>query len=167
MPLKAEGEFALVKASLEGALDKPGQPVSWGTMAHDHEVYAMLADVAVEMRDEEALRTYAPRLEALALRDNHALYLAIAQRAGGVALGVGGDFAGAEARLRVALAGFERLGTAWQVGRTLMELGEVELARSQGDAARSHFSQAQAAFESIQAQPAAERARARQRSSGV
>lgn len=159
MPLKAEGEFALVKASLEGALDKPGQPVSWGTMAHDHEVYVMLADVAMEMRDEEALRTYAPRLEALALRDNHTLYLAIAQRADGVAQGLGGDYAGAEARLRAALAGFERLGAAWQIGRTLMELGEIELSRSQGDAARRYFSQAQAAFESIQAWPDAERAR--------
>ncbi len=157
----AEGEFALVRANLEGALDKPGQPVSWGTMAHDHDVYVMLADVAVEVRDEEALRTYAPRLEALALRDNHPLYLAIAQRADGVARGLGGDYAGAEARLQAALAGFDRLGAAWQIGRTLMELGEIELARSEEDAARRYFGQAQRAFESIQARPGAERARAK------
>ena len=50
-------------------------------MAHDHEIYMILADTAVELRDADALRKYAPPLESLASRDNHRLYLAIAHLA--------------------------------------------------------------------------------------
>ena len=84
MPLKAQGEFALVKQNLEHALGTAGQPVNFGTMAHDHDIYMTLADTAVELRDADALRKYARPLETLAGRDNHRLYLAIAHRALGV-----------------------------------------------------------------------------------
>ncbi|HWR88560.1 MAG TPA: hypothetical protein VN277_09090, partial [Acidiferrobacterales bacterium] len=70
---------------MEMALETAGQPVNWGTMAHEHDTYAVLADTAVLQRDAAALRQYAPRLEELAARDGHKLYLAIAQRAWGVA----------------------------------------------------------------------------------
>ena len=39
-----------------------GQPVNFGTMAHDHEIYMTLADTAVEMRELDALHKYAPIL---------------------------------------------------------------------------------------------------------
>ncbi len=150
---------------MESLLDKAGQPVSNGTMAHDHDVYMTAADTAVEMRDETALRIYTPLLEDLAERDGHRLYLAIAQRADGVARRLAGDYAGAEERLHLALEVFERLGTRWQAGRTLFELGETALA-ADGDrvaqigAARAYLSQALDAFEAMQARPNAERTRA-------
>ena len=157
MPLRAEGEFALVKEIVETALDKSGQPVNTGTMAHDHDVYMALADAAMETRDEAALRTYAPLLMELAERDGHGLYLAIAQRADGVARRLAGDTAGAEAQLHLALEVFERLGARWQVGRTLFELGEAAVKAENGEAARTYWGRALAAFEAIQARPNAER----------
>jgi len=146
-------------------LDKAGQPVNTGTMAHDHELYMTLVDTAMQMRDEKALRMYTPLLAELAERDEHGLYLAIAQRADGVARRLAGDWAGAEAQLHLALEVFERLGARWQVGRTWFELGETVLAADDREAgklaaASSHFGQALAAFEAIQARPNAERTRA-------
>lgn len=150
---------------MESALDMAGQPVNIGTMAHDHDVTMTLADTAMQMRDETALRTYTPLLRELAERDGHGLYLAIAQRAEGVARRLAGDDAGAEARLHLALEAFERLGTRWQAGRTWFELGETALAAADGDgatisAAAEHFGRALAAFEALQARPDAERTRA-------
>ena len=87
MPLKAQGEFALVKQNLENAIGTAGQPVNFGTMAHDHEIYMVLADTAAELRDIDALRKYAPQIEKLASRDNHRLYLAIAYRASELGIG--------------------------------------------------------------------------------
>ncbi len=134
-------------------------------MAHDHEVYMTLVDTAVEMRDEAALNNYTPLLMELAERDGHTLYLAIAQRADGVARRLAGDYAGAETRLLLALESFERLGTRWQAGRTLFELGETALAAggdraAQIGVARGYLSQALEAFEALQARPNEERTRA-------
>ena len=138
-----------------------GQPVNFGTMAHDHEVYMTLADTAVELRDADALRKYAPELEKLASRDNHRLYLAIAHRALGVGHRLAGEQAAAETRLRHALELFTKLGARWQIGRTLFELGELNRDRSQNETkAREYFAQALGAFEEIQAMPNAERTRA-------
>lgn len=137
-----------------------GQPVNFGTMAHDHEIYMTLADTAVELRDLDALRTYAPTLEQLAGRDNHRLYLAIAHRALGVAHRLAGEHAEAENRLKQALELFSRLGARWQIGRTLFELGELNLKQSGKAAkAREYFAQALGSFEEIQAMPNAERTR--------
>ena len=158
--MKAQGEFALVKRNLEHVIGTAGQPVNFGTMAHDHEIYMTLADTAAELRDEEALRKYAPQLEKLAERDNHKLYLAIAYRAMGVAHRLAGEHAEAETRLKQALELFNKLGVRWQIGRTLFELGELNLAQSKKKAkAREYFSQALGPFEEIQAIPNAERAR--------
>jgi tetratricopeptide (TPR) repeat protein len=128
-------------------------------MAHDHEMFMTLADTALELHDLEALQKYTPPLEQLAGRDNHPLYLAIAHRARGVAQRMTGESAKAEASLKQALEIFNRLGTRWQTGRTLFELGELALARSKKSKAREHFSQALAAFEELGALPDAERAR--------
>jgi tetratricopeptide (TPR) repeat protein len=143
---------------LEKALGTAGQPVNFGTMAHDHEIYMTLADIAVEMRDADALRKYAPNLETLAERDNHKLYLAIAHRALGVAHRLSGENTAAENRLKQALELFTRLGTRWQIGRTLFELGELNLNRS-NTKAREYYSQALGSFEEVHAMPNAERTR--------
>ena len=128
-----------------------GQPVNWGTMAHDHDMYALLADIAAQQRDAAALRQYAPRAEQLAMRDGHRLYLAIAYRAWGVATRLAGEYGEAEAQLNLALELFEQMGARWQAGRTLVEMGELALARSNAGAARTCFLQALAAFEEMQA----------------
>jgi hypothetical protein len=113
--LKAEGEFALVRKNMETALKTAGQPVNWGTIAHEHDTYAILVDTAVAQRDGAALKQYSPRLEELARRDDHKLYLAIAHRARGVAHRLAGEHAEAEARLHQALELFAGLETRWQI----------------------------------------------------
>ena len=127
-------------------------------MAHDHDIYMTLADTAVELRDADALRKYAQPLETLASRDNHRLYLAIAHRALGVEHRLAGERAAAETRLRQALELFTKLGARWQIGRTLFELGELNLTHSPTKA-REYYSQALGSFEEIQAAPNAERTR--------
>jgi hypothetical protein len=127
-------------------------------MAHDHDIYMILADSAVELRDADALSKYAPALEKLASRDNHRLYLAIAHRALGVEHWLAGERAPAETQLRQAWELFTRLGARWQIGRTLFELGELNLSHSRPKA-REYYSQALGAFEEIQAKPNAERTR--------
>jgi tetratricopeptide (TPR) repeat protein len=130
-------------------------------MAHDHEIYMTLADTAVELRDAEALRKYAPPLEELASRDNHRLYLAIARRALGVEHRLAGEHAAAETRLRQALELFTKIGARWQIGRTLFELGELNREQLRTDTkAREYFAQALGSFEEIRAMPNAERTRA-------
>jgi len=160
LPLKAEGEFALVKQNLESAMGTAGQPVNFGTMAHDHEIYMTLADTAVELRDADALRKYAPNLEKLAHRDDHKLYLAIAHRALGVMHRLAGEYTEAESRLKQALELFTKLGTRWQIGRTLFELGELNHEHLKKETkAREYFAQALGSFEEIQAMLNAERTR--------
>ena len=130
-------------------------------MAHDHEIYMTLADTAVELRDVEALRKYGPALEKLASRDGHRLYLAIAHRALGVGHRLAGEHEAAETRLRQALELFAKLGTRWQIGRTLFELGELHREQPQKETkAREYFAQALGSFEEIRARPNAERTRA-------
>ena len=127
-------------------------------MAHDHEIYMILADTAVDLRDADALRNYARNLETLASRDNHKLYLAIAHRALGVGHRLAGEHAAGETRLRQALELFTKLGARWQIGRTLFELGELNLTHS-STKAREYYSQALGSFEEIQAAPNVERTR--------
>jgi hypothetical protein len=144
---------------LENALGTAGQPVNFGTMAHDHEIYMILTDTAVELRDADALRKYAPHLEKLASRENHRLYLAIAHRALGVGHRLAGENAAAENKLKQALELFTKLGARWQIGRTLFELGELNVTYSRTQA-REYYSQALGSFEEIQATSYAQRTRA-------
>ena len=148
-----------MKRNLEHALGTAGQPVNFGTMAHDHEIYMILTDAAVELRDADAISNYAPELERLAARDDHRLYLAIAQRALGAAHLVSGERAAAENYFKDALGLFMKLGARWQIGRTLYELGELYLAQSR-EKAREYYSQALGMFEEIQAVPNVDRTRA-------
>jgi hypothetical protein len=146
---------------MEAAVKLPGQPVRRGSMAHDHDVYVLLADAAAQHHDAGGLRQYAPRAGELAERDAHKLYLGVAQRARGVAARLEGGYEAAEVLLRQALEVFQQMGTRWQAGRTWAELGELALARSNPGAARDNFAQALAAFEAMQATPDAARTRAR------
>jgi hypothetical protein len=73
----AEGEFTQLKQHLEKALNQRAEWVG------DHDLYAMLADTAVQQRDEAALYRYAPLAEEAASRYGHTLYQAIAHRAWG------------------------------------------------------------------------------------
>lgn len=158
--MQAEGEFAPIEKNLKPALALSGQPVKRGTMAHEHIVYMMMTDAAARVRDEGAIRRYAPRLEELAQRDEHRPYLAIADRAWGVAHRLAGEYEDAEIRLKKAIEVFTELDSKWQLGRTLSEMAELERARSNVEAARDYGSQALAAFEAMQAEPDAERVRA-------
>lgn len=145
---------------MEGALEMAGQPVKRGTMAHDHDVYILLADIAAQQRDADAVLKFAPRAEALATRDGHTLYLAIAHRTRGVAHRLAGQSAEAAARLDRALELFTELGMRWQIGRTLGELAELHRAGPDPDHGWELLVRAVAEFEAIGAAPDAKRARA-------
>ena len=122
-------------------------------MAHEHIVYMMLVDSAARAGDETAIRRFAPKLEELALRDDHKPYHAVAHRAWGIAHRLAREYTDAETRLEKALEIFEELETQWQLGRTLYEMGELAMAKADGGAAHSYFSRAQDVFEEINAGP--------------
>lgn len=157
LPLKAEGEFALVKQHIEWSFGKWVGPVKWGSMPTDMDLYTQLVDMAAQERDEAMLRRYAARAEELAAQYKHKLYHAIAHRAWGVAHTLAGEYPDATKRLNQALKTFRSLKTRWQTGRTLYELGELSLAQGDTAKARDHFSGALALFEEMNAGPDVER----------
>ncbi len=149
-----EGEFALVRQHLEIALS---QTASW---LGEYDILTTLVDAAAQQRDEAAIRQYAPRAEALATELGHSLYQAIVQRAWGVAHRLAGEYPESEARLDRALEIFSEMGTHWQRGRTLFELGELAAARQQPAEARDYFSRALVDFDTMRAAPDSARTRA-------
>ncbi|UCC89089.1 MAG: hypothetical protein JSV81_07215, partial [Anaerolineales bacterium] len=153
----AEGEFALVKDHLETAGKLPIS--SRGFRMNETERYYLLADLAVQERDEAALHHYAPLAEAMALRDEHLLFQAGSHRAWGVLHRLEGEYAKAEARLNQALEMFQGLETRWQMGRTLYELAELAVARADPTQAREEYLRALGAFEKMGANPDAARTR--------
>jgi hypothetical protein len=155
--LQASGEFAQVRKRLEPSLVLSGQPVKRGTMAHEHIVYMMLVDSAVQARDQAAILAHAPRLEELSTRDDHHFYLAVSHRAFGVAHLLAEQYSEAESRLQQALQVFDEMSTTWQRGRTYFWLGE--LAKQKGDTALSEemYTLALEDFEGLQAGPDAAR----------
>jgi tetratricopeptide (TPR) repeat protein len=153
LPLQAEGEFALVMEKLDAALALPGQPVKRGTMAHKHIIYMMLVEAAAQLPDPTALSEYAERLEELATQDSHKPYLAVAHRGWGIAHRLDGDYDLAKERLQQALALFVELEAGWQIGRTHVEMAELNLALTEEAKAADHFSQALGAFEKLKAGP--------------
>ena len=157
LPFAAQGEFALVKQHLEEALTRPSTVTPHGATAHEHDVYAMLADVATQQRDEVMLHNYAPLAEATATRYDHKLYQGIAHRAWGALHQLTGDYAASETRLRQALDLFSQLDTRWQIGRTLSELGELAAARVDRTLAHDYYARALNNFEAMKAVPDAGR----------
>ncbi|HSG16731.1 MAG TPA: tetratricopeptide repeat protein [Anaerolineae bacterium] len=149
----AQGEFALVREILIKAIQRPSVIVS------DHDVYAVLVDAAVQQRDTDGLREYAPALEEAITNMEHNLYLATAHRAWGVLHRLEGQYDQAKARLLKAVALFEGLDTHWQLGRTHFELGELAADREQPAEAKQHYARALTLFEEMGAMPDAKRAR--------
>jgi DNA-binding CsgD family transcriptional regulator len=143
---------------MELALNKSPNPA--GAPSGDHDLYAVLVDAAMQQRDEPALRQYAPLAEETATRINHKLYTAIAHRAWGVAHRLAEEYAEAERRLNLAVNTFAELGTRWQSGVTLFELGELARAQAHYTAASDYFSRALIAFEEMRAAPDSARTRA-------
>ena len=148
----AQGEFALVRENLEKAIHRPSLIIS------DHDVYAMLSDAAVQQRDQDALREYAPLLEEAAVSLEHKLYQAIAHRAFGVLHRLKGEYEEAKMRLQEATDLFRGLDTRWQLGRTHLELGEMFVEQSKTAEAKRHYVRALELFEEMGAIPDAARA---------
>ena len=141
----AEGEFADVRSHLEEGLNHSAEWVG------DHDLYALLAEAAVGEENLEVLMKYAPLAEETALRYGHNLYQAIANRSWGVAHRLAGEFSQAEDRLNRALVSFQNMGTRWQVGRTLVELGLLNYARGELALAGDFFRKALVEFSSLAA----------------
>jgi hypothetical protein len=158
LPLTAEGEFAQVMKHLQAIGRKP--VLMLGFLVTDTILNFMRADLAVLQRDETALRQYATLAAETAARDGHVLFQAGAQRALGVMYRLAGEHAQAADRLEHALELFQGLDTRWQIGRTLFELAELAVSRSDLGLARDCFRRALAAFETMGAGPDAERTRA-------
>ena len=154
----AEGEFALMQQHLEAVL-KLSSAVG-ADPAGDHDVYAMLVDGAAQQRDPVGLQKYAALAEETAARIDHKLHLAIAQRAWGVAHTLAGEYPQAEVCLKQALDIFTAYPAAWQIGRTLFEIGELARLQMQTEQARDYYSRALSAFEELHAAPYAARTRA-------
>jgi hypothetical protein len=77
-----------------------------------------------------------------------------------VAHRLAGEWAAARDGLEQALGLFESLGTRWQAGRTLFEMGELAQDQDQRARAREYYSAALRALEVMRAVPDAARARA-------
>lgn len=119
----------------------------------------MAVDTAARAEDEDGLSKYLAIAEEAAARVNHNLYIAVARRARGVSHRLAGDWDQAADQLAAAVDEFRSIETPWQIGRTLLELGEVERSRGNADLARAHYLEALSAFETLGAVPDAEHAR--------
>ena len=151
LPLTAEGEFALVEEHLDAISKTPA--VRRGTLVTDNVLNFMLADLAVQRRNETDLRRYAPLAAETTSRDGHMLFQASAQRALGVMHRLAGDYTRAADHLHRALQIFEDLETRWQLGRTLAELGELATVQTDYVRARDYYARAVEAFDAMGAVP--------------
>jgi len=145
-----QGEFALVKEHLTNAIRKP--PIGWNPVG-DHEIYVSMADIAATLRDESLLSTYAAQSDEISLSLGHTLYHAVTLRALGILDWLHHDYPQAETRLRESCLLFQQLGTRWQIGRTLFDLGEMSTELGKMGEAKEYFSQALSAFEVMGARP--------------
>ena len=135
--------------------------MKWGTGAHEHDLYALLLDVAAQQRDAATIQKHAAAAEQSARQYDHSLYLAIIHRAIAVAHRLSGEYAESETRLEQALALFKALNAHWQLGRTCVEYGELQAAQENMKAARDFFERALAEFEKMRATPQSAKVRAR------
>jgi hypothetical protein len=71
-----------------------------------------------------------------------------------------GEYIEAESKLNLAMGIFNALNARYQIGRTLFEMGELSTAQIDTAKARDYFIRALESFESMQATPDAERAKA-------
>ena len=134
-----------------------GQPVKRGTMAHEHIIYMMLVDSAATARDQKTILKYTPVLEKIAIRDDHRPYLAVADRAYGIAHRLSKEYKQSENHLQQALDIFEEFDIPWQRARTLYELGKLAQVRGNDNLSREIFTEALHEFERLGAIPDASR----------
>jgi hypothetical protein len=153
----AQGEFALINQHLAAAMRKPS--IGWNPVG-SHEILVMMADTAATQRDAQALNGVAEQAESVSRQLGHKLYQAISLRAVGTLAWLRGDQAQGEASLLEALEIFEKLETHWQAGRTRCDLAELLAGQARHQQVGAYYRRAISEFESMQAQPYAERARA-------
>jgi tetratricopeptide (TPR) repeat protein len=151
--MRAKGEFAQVVKNMREAQKKSGQPVKRGTMAHEHDVFFQLCESAAHLGDLDEMQRSAHRLEELASRDKHNLYLAVAQRTFGIGHRLAGEYAEAGMRLNQSLLLLNELGAHWQIGRTLFEMGELDRALTDFHSAENHYRLALDQFKALGALP--------------
>lgn len=154
--MKAEGEFAQVAEYLKGGMSTASGLLEIG----DNDLITMLTDMAAEQDNLEYLNEFAPQAEDLAKQLDHRLYKAIAARAMGVKYRLDKEYKQAENRLTKAMEIFEESETAWQLGRTHYEFGQLYAAQDQPKEAKKHYEQAIARYESLGARPNIERTQA-------
>lgn len=126
------------------------QRVDW---VGDHSMYALLVDSAARQEDTDGLQKYAPLAEETAFRYDHKLYKGMAHRAWGVLNRLTGQYEAAEKRLNLALEIFQELGTRWQTGLVLSELGRLATEKADVNQAHTYFAQALLLFAEMGAQP--------------
>jgi tetratricopeptide (TPR) repeat protein len=146
-PLVAQGEFAQVKFHVQQALGMTGEWVG------DHDLYALLADIAAQERDLAGLEAYTAHAEATSAQAGHMLYQGVAARARGILLTLQGNFIEAEEHLNRSYSILANLGTRWQIGRTLYELGSAAATQGNHTKAKELFTSALAEFEQLGAAP--------------
>jgi hypothetical protein len=156
--LLAEGEFAQVKYHLKTGIERT--IADRGSLSADLDSYGTAVDAAARAEDKSWLSKYLPSAEEIAVDVKHDLFIAVVNRAHGVAHRLDGEWDLAADRLATATEEFRALETPWQIGRTLLELGRVEQHRGNVEPAREHYLEAISQFESLGATPHAERARA-------
>jgi len=125
-----------------------------------------MVEAAIGDDDEARLRQNATELERLAKQSGHKLNQGVAHRAWGVSHTRAGEYTQASERLNMALAQFEALGTRWQAGLTLCELGELALLQTDTASALIYLNRALQALEELRAIPDATKVRQRLASLG-
>lgn len=154
MPLKAEGEFALVRKYLQEGLKRLEQ------INPDELFYSLLVDTAALEEDLDKLEQYAPILAKKAKRIDHKLLQAVAMRAQAVANRLDGKHKQAHDQLEEAEAIFHDLETPWQLGRTYYEFGQLSAAQDNLEDANKYYEQAVHHFEIMAALPDIKRTQA-------
>ena len=154
MPLKAEGEFALVRKYLAEALSRTAD------INPDILFYTLLVDSAAIEEDRERLEEHAPWLAKESKRHDHKLFQAVALRAQAVADRLNGKYKQAQEHLKEAKAIFQAMDTTWQLGRTHHEFGQLAIAQDNPSKAKHQFEQAIKLFNEMDALPDLERTQA-------
>jgi tetratricopeptide (TPR) repeat protein len=152
------GEFVQGKEHLDMMASKPAGLTRTSGTLNDHNY--VLIDLAVRQRDRTMLTQHLPEVEEMAILDGHILYQASAHRAWGVLYRLTGEYSESEIRLAKALELFQGLETRWQIGRTLFEIAELDMAQNNVTKARDYYRRALASFEEMDAAPDIMRTRA-------
>ena len=144
--MKAAGEFAQTNQILEKALRHTSEWVG------DHDIYAVLVDMAADRREQEELWRLAPLADESARRYNHQLYIGVALRSWGVLHLLQKEYEQADTRFKQAADIFEKLGTKWQLGKTYTAWGELARERGQESIASALLQKAKSAFRELRSQ---------------